>query len=134
MKMQAKGDIRPPAHETDCGYDIFANKEIKIMPRHDVIVETGVRVRIPKGYFGRVLSRSGLSVKHKVEVGAGVIDSGYTGDLTVHLYNHSEWPVTIPVGKACAQLVVIPYATPELDFDNFDEDADRGEAGFGSTS
>ena len=44
---------------------------------------------IPEGYYGRVAPRSGLAVKNFIDVGAGVIDSDYRGEVKVLLFNFS---------------------------------------------
>lgn len=45
---------------------------------------------IPEGCYGRVAPRSGLAVKHFIDVGAGVVDSDYRGNLKVLLFNFGE--------------------------------------------
>ena len=40
----------------------------------------------PDGVYGRVAPRSGLAVKHCINVGAGVIDPDYTGEVKVVLF------------------------------------------------
>lgn len=126
-------NFRPPAKKGDAGFDIFSPRTVTIPARSSVIVKTGVHVQLPPGYYGRISSRSGLSVRQKIEVGAGVIDEGYRGSLDVHLYNHSDQDQTIPESKAIAQLIVSPYTVPELEFVDSLDDSERGTAGFGST-
>lgn len=55
-----------------------------------VLVQTDLALCIPLGSYGRIASRSGLSVDHGIEVGAGVIDGDYRGPLGVLLFNHSD--------------------------------------------
>lgn len=45
---------------------------------------------IPEGYYGRIAPRSGLACKHFIDVGAGVIDSDYRGEIMVLLFNFSN--------------------------------------------
>lgn len=45
---------------------------------------------VPLGYYGRVAPRSGLAVKNFIDVGAGVVDSDYRGEVKVLLFNFSE--------------------------------------------
>lgn len=132
MKVVGK-NIKAPAHKGDCGYDLFCDDKVIIEPRSSVVVDTGVRVAIPEGYFGKAASRSGLSVTAKIEVGAGIIDQGYRDEIKIHLYNHSSRNVVIPNYKAIAQLIIIPYIAPGLEFVDVLDETERGEAGFGST-
>ncbi len=42
------------------------------------------------GTYGRVAPRSGLAVKHFIDVGAGVVDEDYRGPLGIVLFNHGS--------------------------------------------
>ena len=56
---------------------------------------------------GRVAPRSGLSWKKHIDVGAGVIDSDYRGNVGVVLFNHGEEDLT----GACVRRVKRGNAT-----------------------
>lgn len=131
--IQTTGRIHPPKKQGDAGYDISVTHTIVIPPVSSVIVDCGVAVQPPVGWFAKIFSRSGLSTKNKVEVGAGIIDAGYTGNIKIHLYNYSSVPVTIPPGIGIGQLVLLPLFTPPLNFVDSFEQTDRGCDGFGST-
>jgi len=45
---------------------------------------------VPNGNYGRIAPRSGLALKNFIDVGAGVIDQDYRGEVAVLLFNHSE--------------------------------------------
>jgi dUTP pyrophosphatase len=88
---------------------------------------------IPPGYVGKVVSRSGLSFKHDIEVGAGVIDSGYRGMNRINLHNHGDYPVVVERGDRIAQIIILKHETPEwVSVESLDE-SERGEMGFGHT-
>lgn len=72
------------------GYDLYAANETLIPAKGKAIVKTGLALKIPSGNYGRVAPRSGLTVKHFIDVGAGVIDEDYRGELGVVLFNFSE--------------------------------------------
>lgn len=80
------------AHEQDAGYDLRTPVRAVIHPEGSVVIDTGVHVQIPDGYVGFLKSKSGLNVRLDL-TGEGVIDAGYTGSITVKLYNHgwSKW-------------------------------------------
>jgi dUTP pyrophosphatase len=123
------------AHVGDAGLDLHSDENILIMPRSRAAVRTGVAVAIPIGWYGRVAPRSGLAVKHGLDVLAGTIDAGYRGEILVVLFNtDSLEPCEIRQGERIAQLIVIPCEqwdvalVPELP-----ASSSRGLAGFGST-
>lgn len=121
------------AHDTDAGFDLFALQSTWILAGSSAVVRTGVGVGIPAGHYGRVASRSGLSVKHDIEVGAGVIDAGYTGEVMVKLHNHGSGNVHLAAGDRVAQLIVSPIYTGGVEEVDSLDATERGAAGFGST-
>ena len=60
-------------------YDLYAAENTSILPKSNAIVSLDLRWAIPKGFFGKIFSRSGLFLNHKITAEAGVIDSGYRG-------------------------------------------------------
>ena len=51
------------------------------------MIDTGIILDIPNGYYGRIAPRSGLSYKDGIDVLAGVIDSDYRGNIKIILLN-----------------------------------------------
>jgi len=94
-------------------------------------VDTGLKVDIPLGYVGIIYSRSGLAFKENITAFQGVIDSGYEGEVGVLLYNHGDKDYKVKKGDKIAQLVVYPVRLDLVPVE--DEEATRGESGFGST-
>ena len=88
---------------------------------------------IPKGCYGRVAPRSGLALKKFIDVGAGVIDSDYRGELGVILFNFSDEDFVIHMGDRIAQLIFEKIKTPTIKELDSLEGTDRGVEGYGST-
>lgn len=97
------------------------------------LISTGWAMAIPEGYAGRIGSRSGLAIKHNLEVGAGWLDSDYRGEVKVKLLNYSSYPFTIHQGERIAQLALLKIATPIPEEVEHLPDTQRGHGGFGST-
>lgn len=77
--------------------------------------------------------RSGLSVKHGLDVLGGVIDEDYTGDISVILINHSDKQYVVARHERIGQLIVEhAEIVPIIQVDALPE-TDRGSKGFGST-
>jgi dUTP pyrophosphatase len=72
-------------------------------------------------------------VKHGIQVGAGVIDPDYRGELKVVLFNHDMNPYVIKSGYRIAQLVLERYEAPDIEEVFESTETQRGEGGFGST-
>lgn len=123
------------AHEGDAGWDLYSDEErMEIAPRSRRRVATGLVVKIPEGHYGRVASRSGLSIAGVYA--DGVIDSNYRGELFVCLRNESDVAVVVERRTRVAQLIVEKISTEPL-IEVFDiaklGDTDRGTNGFGSS-
>ena len=115
------------------GLDLYAVERVTLEPGVRASVRTGLAVAVPAGFYGRVAPRSGLAVRHGIDVLAGVIDSDYRGEILCALVNHGREPFEIEPGARVAQLVVEAIATPEPVWAEDLEETERGAGGFGST-
>ena len=78
--------------------------------------------------------RSGLAVKNFIDVGAGVIDADYRGEVKVLLFNlDQEKDFAVKEGDRIAQLIIEKYTPTELVEETDLDDTARGAGGFGST-
>ena len=119
--------------ERAAGLDLCAVERVTLAPGGRAAVRTGLAVAIPEGFYGRVAPRSGLAVRHGIDVLAGVIDSDYRGEILCALVNHGAEPFEIEPGARVAQLVVEAIATPDPGWADDLEETSRGAGGFGST-
>ena len=78
------------------GYDIYSYNDYQINPNSRKLIDTGISISILNDYYGRIAPRSGLSVKG-IDIGAGVIDSDYRGEIKVLLINNTN--VTFDICK-----------------------------------
>lgn len=115
------------------GFDLSSAYEYIIPPHGKELVKTDLSIQLPKGTYGRIAPRSGLAWKNFINVGAGVIDPDYTGNVCILLFNHSNEDFKINKGDKVAQLICELFVRPNLtELDNIKE-SDRGFKGFGST-
>jgi len=115
------------------GYDL-SSCEDKILPKGGtILVKTGLQIACPEGTYGRVAPRSGLAYKHSIDVGAGVIDADYRGEVGVILFNFGDKDFEIKEGDRIAQLVLEKIALADVEEVDELDDTVRGEGGFGST-
>jgi len=123
-----------PGGPGNAGYDLHAASSGRIPPLSHTLVGTGLRLALPLGTWGLIRSRSGLSLRHSIEVGAGVIDQVYRGEIGVILYNHHATETfEYALGDRIAQLIVLPYIPCNfIQCPQLDETA-RGESGFGGS-
>lgn len=119
--------------ERAAGLDLRSAYDLVVPARGKAIVKTDLQVQVPEGSYGRVAPRSGLAVKNFIDVGAGVVDEDYRGNLGVVLFNHGDVDFEVKRGDRIAQFICERIFYPELEQVDKLDDTVRGEAGFGST-
>jgi dUTP pyrophosphatase len=124
------------------GYDLKSCEDCVVPARSRKAIRTGIKVVLPPNTYGRIASRSGLSFKNGIEVGAGVIDEDYCNELLVILHNHSDTDYVVEERNRIAQLIIERVVYPRTfieDMYGYVETSDdcirsiRGLGGFGST-
>jgi dUTP pyrophosphatase len=113
------------------------NDGYKMAAGETVTIKTDLQIEIPDGFFGAVISRSGLASKKGIHVlnSPGIIDSDYRGCVGVVLHNANREYYTILPGDRVAQLIIIPFLPVDFHRARGDEltETARGDGGFGST-
>ncbi|XP_055917682.1 deoxyuridine 5'-triphosphate nucleotidohydrolase [Eupeodes corollae] len=115
------------------GFDLRSAYDCTVPARGKQLVKTDLQIQVPEGSYGRVAPRSGLAVKNFIDVGAGVVDEDYRGNLGVVLFNHSDSDFEVKKGDRIAQLICEQIFYPELEQLDSLSQTERGEGGFGST-
>ena len=147
--------IIPTKEIENAGADIYAcfDEEFRIISPHTTkLIPTGIACALETGYCFQVEERGSTGSKG-IKKSAGIIDSGYRGEIFIALTNTNNQPVAIvkehsvnnlandtivyPYTKAIAQLVLhrIPlYKTQEITYDELKEiPSNRGVGNLGST-
>lgn len=126
-------DLPMYAHEGDAGFDLRAAEEIDIPAGALGVIKTGLCMAIPQGYVGLIWDRSGLASKHQLHTFAGVIDSGYRGEISVVLKNFGNQVFQVTKHMRIAQMIIQPVVHATLqEVDSLTETRRSGN-GFGST-
>jgi len=139
-----KAQIPTKSTPGSAGHDIYSvntvivppasiDKENQTVEIGRLLVPTGISISLPKNTVGRIGSRSGLSTKFNIEVGAGWIDSDYRGEILIEIKNFSSKPYEISTGERFAQLVILSLANTKFYLVEEVDLTFRGSAGFGST-
>ena len=134
QRLKQNATIPPKANLTDAGFDLYVctEKEIILNPKESKLIPTGIAMALPRNHAGLIWDRSSMGVKgiHRF---AGVVDSGYRGEIKVCLYNSNDRPYTINSGDRIAQILIQKvdnfYLREVVDLN----ETDRGSGGFGSS-
>ena len=129
--------ISKPAKDGDVGYDlkIWSDTEnpIIIKPHEMLDIRTGVFIKLPDGYWADIRPRSSTFAKRKLFIMGGTIDSGYTGEISVYIWNPTNEPHEVSNGDRLAQLVIGRIFTPRIEMVDRLPITVRADTGFGST-
>ena len=85
-----KGKAPTRSTSEAAGYDLYCSENIKVPPQTCILVSTDIAIQVPTGTCGRIGPQSGISVKNCIDMGAGVIDKDYRGQIKILLINHSD--------------------------------------------
>ena len=145
----------PTKREEDAGRDIYACFDEHFMiiePLETKLVPTGVAMAISSDYYAQLQERGSTGSKG-IKYGAGVIDSGYRGEIFVPITNCSKVPLVIckkeyvndfdegflvyPYEKGIAQIIMLPvpkFEEVELSYEELlKRESERGTGALGSS-
>ena len=128
-------DARLPgyAYEDDAGIDIYSNEDKCIPANGYVAISTGISIELQSGHVALVWDKSGLAFNSGLKTMAGVIDSGYRGEVKIILYNTTKVDYNVKKHQKIAQILIQKIEHALLLEDTSLNNTKRGESGFGST-
>ena len=115
------------------GFDLYSAYDYEVQPSGKVLAMTDIQIAVPSGCYGRIAPRSGLAHKNFIDIGAGVIDRDYRGNVGVILFNFGKEVFHVKKGDRIAQLICERIAYPRIEECTSLSETVRGEGGFGST-
>lgn len=132
-KVNEDAAIKSGSYDGDVAIDLASTEETTLEPMEKKIIRTGIKMAIPKGYAGLIWDRSGMAANHSIHTMAGVIDSGYRGEIQVVLINLGKQDFRIERGMRIAQMLI--HAVPDLKIEEVQEldETERGDKAFGSS-
>jgi dUTP pyrophosphatase len=126
--------LRPTrSYPDDAGLDLYVTDTIKLLPGQFHDIDIGWAIKIADGYWGLVKARSSTFFKRGIIVHEGTIDAGYTGKLSIGVYNPGPDTKFLDVGDRIAQLVILPLIIHSIEIVTELPHTMRGPEGFGST-
>ncbi len=131
-RLDSSAKLPTYANPGDAGMDIYSNTDLFLMPHHRTLVPTGIAIAVPKKYVALVWDKSGLATKG-IKTMAGVIDSGYRGEIKIALLNVSSKPYEIKKGEKVAQILIQPIVCGIIEEVKDLDKTERGKKGFGSS-
>lgn len=132
-KLNSDSVVPKYAQPGDAGLDLYSAEDYKLQSgeRHDF--HLGFATELPDGYAGLVWDKGGVAQKHGVHCLAGVLDSGYRGELVLVLLNTGSQAYEIKKGDKIAQLLIQPVERADIKVVDSLSATERGQGRFGST-
>ena len=132
-RLHPKAKMPTKGSRMAAGHDIYAIEAIRIPARGQKLVETRIAVSLPPNTYAQLVPRSGLASKKGIDIGGGVIDADYTGEVKVIMINYSNDDSHIMEGERIARMIIKKIDMSDaMEVDKL-EDTIRGKEGFGST-
>ena len=161
MKFAKIRNVKSPVRGTDkaAGIDFFVpdfgnNKGFMVHPGSDILIPSGIKMKIPEGYMLMAADKSGVvtskwaclgagrtpkaeAFESIVVLGAKIVDEDYQGEIHIHLVNVGNAKVNIKPGMKIAQFILVPVSyegleeVPEAKL--FSKSSERGDGALGST-
>lgn len=127
------------AHEGDAGFDLpvilLKNEQkhgMRIFPGERCMLNTGMIMEFPQGYWGRITHRSSTESRSRLRIIEGTIDD-YRGEILVQVHNMNTYPLDIAHGNKLAQLILCHTCSLPIEEAEELRPSKRGTNGFGST-
>ena len=140
MKVQKVRNVKTPNRGTSvsAGIDFYVPEDfetVTLNPGQSVLIPSGIKAQVPRGYALIAFNKSGVAVKQGLSVGACVVDEDYEGEIHLHMINTSDKEQVVATGQKLVQFVLVPVSY--FDVEEVDElpqrNTERGSGGFGST-
>ena len=100
--------------EDSVGYDLKSPSNYLIQAGTSAVIPTGLAIRIPKGYSGRLATKSVQAWKYSLLALGGTIDPGYSKEIYALLHVLGDKDYEIEKGKDFIQLILDKNITPPV--------------------
>lgn len=117
----------------DAAMDFSSYRDYVIKSGQRIVVETGVAIAVPLGYWGNVRDRGGLPAKHGIHTMGGVFDSNYRGEVQIIMINLGGEDYKITKGDRICQMIVEKHEDIEIQEVEELDQTNRGENRFASS-
>jgi dCTP deaminase len=105
--------VQPASIDLTLGNEFVANgakfavaDRCPIAPREFLLATTVEWIHMPEHFVGEVMGRSSWARKGLITESAGLVDPGFSGQLTLELYNISSDTLYLPIGIRICQMTV----------------------------
>ena len=140
--IHSKNGFDSGGYDLDIPFSEHFVRHIALQPGHRILIPSGIKGLLePPASMLMAANKSGIATKKGLIFTAEIVDSPYTGEIHIGIYNTSHEFQIIEAGTKLVQFIHVPiYLTEpeEVTHEEFYNDAQywgtRGNNGFGSTN
>lgn len=114
MKISSNAYAPTKGSLLSAGFDLYSAYNYVIPSKGKQCCLLDLRIAVPEGCYGRIAPRSLLAHNNFINVGAGVIDYDYRGNVGVILFNFGDSDFEVKKGDRISQLTCKKIHYPEL--------------------
>ncbi len=136
VKIKKLKDVKTPTYgpHGSAGMDFYLPGEYSITLQPGLNkIDLGIAMEVPEGYVLTLQGKSGVSLKHELLILGGIIDHGYTGEISLICFYPKAETAKVMGGSKIVQGLLLPMSQATFEVVNELAETERGEAGFGST-
>ena len=114
--VKVREGVCTPTRDTEdsVGYDLKSPSNYLIQAGASAVIPTGLAIGIPKGYSGRLATKSVQAWKYSLIALGGTIEPGYSQEIYALLHVLGEKDYEIEKGKDFIQLILDKNTTPPV--------------------
>lgn len=132
--MTSKARLPARGSVNSAGLDLFSAETAIIEPQELKLLSTDLKLTFPSGTYGRIATRSGLTLQNKLIIPTGTIDPDYRGVIKIMMMNLDTKKYSVNEGDRIAQLICEKISFPQVKLCiGTPKQTKRGNNGFGST-
>ena len=132
-KLSYDAIIPSKASPLAAGFDLHAASDCLIHSHDKALIFTDISMSLPPGSYGRIAPRSGLALNNFIQIGGGVIDNDYRGNVGVLIFNHGHSDFQVKKHDRIAQIIVEKNFYPKIVITNSLDETVKNSSGFGSS-
>lgn len=117
---------------------LIDGNRIVLLPHQNILLPSGIKVKLPNNYFLNAFNKSGISSKKQLIKLAETVDEDYQGEIHLSIINISDKEQVIYENEKILQFILLPTIYTDIIEKPIDElyseKTERGTGGFGSTN
>ena len=114
IKLKKDAIIPKKQNENSPGYNLYSSVDLNLM-KDKFSIDTGIIIEIPKGYFGKIVSKDILFKNYSISIVEKIIESKKREKINVIMQNNTDKFLNIKKGDIIAQLIIYKNITLDIE-------------------